>query len=304
MNFETGQLRAFDAAVTEGSLEGAARLLHVTPSAISQRVRALESAVGQVLLIRARPVRTTSAGQTVLRLARQVALLASDTTDELGLRAPVDRGLEAAGSVPSLTSLSIAVNADSLGTWVLTALAPLTDQLLVDIRREDEDRTRDLLRHGAVMAAITTEAHPVAGCRSVRLGVMRYRAMASKAFAARWFVDGTTVPALRRAPVVLFDRDDDLQHEWLRRRGVDVHPPTHYVPATADHVRAVSLGMGWGMVPDLPGVTAGLAPHLVDIAPADPVDRVLHWQQWRLRSGALDRAAAAVLAAAAEQLRA
>ena len=37
----------------EGSLDAAARRLHVTPSAVSQRIKALEEHVGRVLLVRA-----------------------------------------------------------------------------------------------------------------------------------------------------------------------------------------------------------------------------------------------------------
>ncbi len=51
------QLAALVAVVDHGTFEAAARALHVTPSAVSQRVRALESAVGQVLVRRAAPAR-------------------------------------------------------------------------------------------------------------------------------------------------------------------------------------------------------------------------------------------------------
>src|SRR5215210_4964077 len=84
MNVELGQLRALDATVREGTLEAAARALHVTPSAISQRLRALEVATGRVLLVRSKPVQVTESGQAVLRLARQVDLLTADAVRALG----------------------------------------------------------------------------------------------------------------------------------------------------------------------------------------------------------------------------
>lgn len=295
MDLELDQLRALDAAVTEGSLDGAARALHVTPSAISQRLKALESRVGQVLLVRSRPVRPTAPGQVVLRLARQVSLLTADADLELA-------GTGSTGGGPG-PSLPVAVNADSLGTWVLPAVAPLAGRVRLDLRRDDEERTSDLLRQGVVMAAITTEPTAVAGCRVTRLGVMRYRAVAAPGFVERWFPDGVDQDALRRAPVVLFDRTDDLQHRWLREGGTDAAPPVHHVPATADHHRAVRLGMGWGMVPDLRADGSGLLAGLVELSPDRVVDRVLHWQQWRLRSHALDQLADAVVTAARAQLR-
>jgi LysR family transcriptional regulator, chromosome initiation inhibitor len=268
------QLRALRASVDAGTLDGAARLLGLTPSAVSQRLRALEAATGRVLLVRSRPVRVTPSGEAVLRLARQVEALVADTAAELG-----------GGAVPVVP---VAVNADSLATWFLPAVAPLAGEIAFDLHRADESRTADLLRDGTVMAAVTVDATPVAGCRVTPLGVLRYRVLATPAFAQRWFPGGW-----ERAPVVVFDRTDDLQDAHLRRRGVDpAAPPRHHVPSSADFVDAVRLGMGWGMVPDVQR-----PPGLVDLDPDGAVDVTLHWQQWRLRSAALDRVAAAVLAA-------
>ena len=291
MDLDLSQLRALDATVREGTLEAAARTLHVTPSAISQRLRALEVATVRILLVRSKPVRVTESGQAVLRLARQVDLLAADVARELGGEASPDRVL----------TLPIAVNADSMATWVLPALAPLAGEMSFDLHREDQEHTSALLRAGTVMAAVTADADPVPGCTSTRLGAMRYRPMASPGFARRWFPEGPTPGALVRAPVVVFDRKDDLPHRDLHARaGTDVAPPTHYVPASADYVAAVALGVGWGMVPDLQ--RRGRSADLVELDPTGVVDVVLHWQQWKLRAATLDRVREAVLDAAGREL--
>ena len=57
----------------------------------------------------------------------------------------------------------------------------------------------------------------VQGCRVQPLGVMRYLATASPAFVKRWFPDGVTAQALRRAPVLCFNRKDELQERFVRR---------------------------------------------------------------------------------------
>ncbi|MGY1689989.1 LysR family transcriptional regulator ArgP [Geodermatophilus sp. SYSU D01105] len=288
MDLDLAQLRALEATVTAGTLDGAARALHVTPSAISQRLKALEAATGRVLLVRSKPVRVTESGQAVLRLARQVAVLTADATRELA-------GDGTSGPV----ALPIAVNADSLATWVLPALAPLAGELAFDLHREDQEHTAVLLRDGRVMAAVTADPDPVPGCTVTRLGSMHYRPMATAAFAQRWFPEGVGEQALSRAPVVVFDRKDDLQYRYLRARGIDAGtPPVHHVPASADYVTAVRLGFGWGMVP----VQQEPAGELVELDPGGAVDVVLHWQQWRMRSPSLDRVAAAVLAAARREL--
>src|SRR3954469_2838526 len=101
MDLDLAQLRALDATVREGTLEAPARALHVTPSAISQRLRALEVATGRVLLVRSKPVQVTESGQALLRLARQIELLTSDTLAELDA--------DAEGAI--VQTLPIAVNA-------------------------------------------------------------------------------------------------------------------------------------------------------------------------------------------------
>ncbi len=292
MDLDVGQLRALSAAVSEGTLEAAARALHVTPSAVSQRVRALEVATGRVLLVRSKPVQVTESGQVLLRLARQIELLTSDTLAELRA-GPGEHGPP---------TLPLAINADSLGTWVLPALAPLAGSVCFDLHRDDEEHTAALLRAGTVVAAITTDANPVAGCSVTRLGTMRYRPTAAAGFAARWFPEGPTAEALTVAPVVVFDRKDDLQHRYLRDRlGGAARPPTHAVPATADFLTAIRLGMGWGMLPEVQSRSTREA-DLVGIDPSGAIDVVLHWQQWKLRSPVLDAVAAAVTTAARQHL--
>ncbi|WP_116450877.1 LysR family transcriptional regulator ArgP [Blastococcus litoris] len=291
MDVELAQLRTLVAVIDEGTLEAAARRLHVTPSAVSQRLRALEVATGRVLVQRGRPATVTAAGEPVLRLARQVGLLVEDA----------GRHLDAAdaGRAPVVP---IAVNADSLATWALPALAPLAGELRFDLHSSDQSHTSELLRAGTVMGAVTSDAEPVAGCRVTPLGRMRYLPCAAPAFVERWFPDGPDAAALHRAPVVVFDRRDDLQHAYLRRHLTSVaEVPLHYIPSSADFLSAVALGFGWGMLPELQ-LTEGPGP----VAAFDPdgaVDVLLYWQQWRLESAPLDRVADALVRAARASLR-
>jgi LysR family transcriptional regulator (chromosome initiation inhibitor) len=291
MNLDLQRLEALAAAVSEGTFEAAAGKLHVTPSAISQRVKALETSVGRVLLTRSKPIRPTPAGTTLLQAARQIQAITSDAVRELGVSTTVNAPV-----------IPLAANADSLATWLLPALAAAGPDLIFDLRREDQERTAQLLRDGVVMAAVTASAEPVTGCTAERLGHMRYRPRASPAFAARWFPDGPTVASLSRAPMVASDRDDRLQDRYLRRRTRRrLDPPRHYVPGSDAFAEAIGLGLGWGMVPDMQA-PAGDG-RLADLDPGGSVDVMLFWQQWRLHSPALDRTADAVRNAARTLLR-
>ncbi|MFD3705856.1 LysR family transcriptional regulator ArgP [Nocardia sp. NPDC058658] len=289
MDLQLDQLRALNAVLTEGTFDAAARRFNLTPSAISQRIKALEESAGRVLVQRSKPVRPTGSGLAVLRLARQVELLADDTARELG---DADHPIR----------IPIAVNADSLESWVMPALAQVPAGITFDLHREDEEHTTRLLRDGTVTAAITATATPVQGCTVTPLGAMRYRPTATPEFVRTWFPDGPTAAAYTHAPVVHFDRKDDLQLRHLRRHTQRANPPGHYVPSSSAFVEAVRLGLGWGMLPDLQIEKDRTAATLINIDGDSHIDVPLYWQQWKLHSPALTAVATAIAAAAASAL--
>ncbi len=305
MNFSREQLDALVAVVETGTFDAAARRLVVTPSAVSQRIKALEQQVGRVVVVRSKPARATESGQALIKLAHQQALLEHDVIRGLGLEAERDGDGHGDGRDAPVPSIPIAVNADSLASWILPAFARAASarRLVVDVYRDDQEHTAGLLSAGTVMAAVTSQAAPVPGCAVTRLGTMTYRAVATRAFADRWFPDGVDAAALAVAPVVDFDRKDVLQTRFLRsitRR--ELTPPRHYVPASADFARAVLLGLGWGMLPDAQAEAARAAGDIIDLGPSRAVDVPLYWQQWNLRSTLLDAIAHEVVTEARQAL--
>jgi LysR family transcriptional regulator (chromosome initiation inhibitor) len=282
------QARTLAAIVAHGSFEAAASHLLVTASAVSQRVRALEVAVGRPVLKRTRPVELTASGHAVVRYARQLDMLSADLAEELQ-----------PGTQPSSVRLTLVINSDSLHTWALPGLAAVAGKVQLEILREDQDYSLELLRSGAAAAAITTTAKAAPGCSSRRLGVMRYLPVCTPDFAARWFPGGATAASLGPAPVIVFDHKDDLQDRYLR--GVSrkaLQPPRHYVPAAHEFGEAIRWGMGWGLLPEIEVSEELKRQTLVSLDPAAFVDVPLHWQQWRHGSAALDEVAAAIQAAA------
>jgi len=256
--FTLDQLETLRALIEDGTFEKAARRLHVTASAVSQRVKAMEQASGRVLVQRTSPVLLTAAGAVVLRYARQVELLEADTERALQENGPADR--------PVL--ISLAVNADSLATWFLGALAGVAADLdlTFDLHREDQEHTISLLRSGAVMAAVTSNRESIQGCVTEPLGRMRYRAVATPAFVTRWLPTG--LDALSAAPVVTFDRNDDLQDAFLRAHAAR---PRH--PATSSPPRTTSPG------PCCSGSAGECCPN----SSAWPRSPTAHWWSWRRR---------------------
>lgn len=306
--FPHDQLRALLTVVDTGTFDAAAQRLHVSPSAISQRIKALEQSVGRILLQRTKPVRPTESGEVLVRFARRTALFEADAVTELAELNTF------AGTRPAVTAV---INADSLATWALPVLAESAGRTSasLDIRREDQDHSLDLLRDGIAMLAITSNPTAIAGCEVRGLGAMRYRPLASPEFTARWFPHGATVEELGLAPVVDFDHRDDLQSRYLRHRSVTQQPPRRYVPSSDDFVRAIALGLGWGLVPDLQSGpllgSGGLVPidsadhgGRAQSAPAGYHDDVaLYLQHWRLHSAVLSRLVDDLAAGAGRALR-
>ncbi|MEO9321920.1 LysR family transcriptional regulator ArgP [Nocardioides sp. C4-1] len=274
------QLAALAAIVEHGTFEAAARHLHVTTSAVSQRIRALESTAGQVLVSRTAPCRPTAAGEPLVRLARQWGLLLTEAVP-----------------APSL-DLPVAANADTLATWFRGVVAEVAgwDGVRLRLHVEDQAFSAELLRRGEVLGAVTSDATPVQGCSVEPLGTMRYRPAATPAFAERWRHGRGYDWA--HMPVVVFNAKDVLQHDLLAARGVGTPAVVHRVPTSADFHEAVRLGLGWGLLPRAqldPDLTSGA---LVLLSSRDHVDVRLHWQRWRLESPTLARLTDAVRRAA------
>lgn len=279
------QLAAFAAVIELGSFDLAAARLHVTPSAISQRIKALELRVGQVLVVREKPCKATPAGIPLLRLAAQTALLESEALADMG-----------GGSV-EWPRVAVAVNADSMSTWFTAVFSSLTG-VLFDVRIEDQDHSARLLREGTVMGAVTTERAAVPGCRAHPLGVMRYVPVATTAYIARHLPSGFTADAVGRVPSLAWNRSDALQDMLLRkifRR--DIGRPVHFVPTAEGFGAAVRAGLGWGMYPERLVLPGSAHDEFVRVADAY-LDVPLYWQCWKIDSQVIETVTAAVESAA------
>ena len=308
-NLDPAALDCLAALADDGSFERAAQRLSITQSAVSQRLRALESQVGQLLVVRARPLRLTEPGKVLLRFARQLQAMRADVARELGER------------MQSQARLPIAVNADSLATWVLPALDGLVQQGLKDgfgleLIVDDQDFTHEWLRQGQVLGCVSTVPQALRGCRVEPLGVMRYIAVASPGFVARELggdaADGLHRGNFARVPFLVFNRKDDTQTQWVSR-AFGVRSPRleeRFVPSSEAYVRAAALGWGIGVVPELQVRERLAQGELLCLRPDIGIEVALHWHQWKLggdsglpvRAARLDEVGAALARGAAQAL--
>lgn len=286
------QLAALGAVLRLGSFGAAARALYVTPSAISQRIKALEETVGASLVHRGQPCTGTAAGLRLAKHAEDIALLESLVAKSLALE-EVGHGAR----------VKIAVNADSLATWFIEAMAACPD-LLFDLQLDDQDHSAGWLRRGEVSAAVTAhDEAPAPGCQLIPLGCLTYVATASPAFIARWCPEGVTAEALAQAPCLTYDAKDALQRRWLAEWfGAALDPPSHYIPSTQAFLDATRAGLGWCLNPlplAAPLLHTGDVERLVE---GTDLDVPLCWQVSRVMAPALEEMTAAVQAAARRHL--
>lgn len=289
------QLAAFAVVLEEGSFEAAARVLSVTPSAISQRIKALEDRLGQVLVVRQLPCRPTPAGERLLQRVRPMQVLEAEAVADF---IPNEKAL--ARTIP------IAINADSLQTWFLKGLSALhhEHQWVFDVRVDDQDHTQELLRNGTVLGAVTGQSRPVQGCNVDALGAMRYFAIAAPGFARRYFANGITATSLAAAPLIVFDRKDELQWRFVRRvTRARLAPPVHYLPTSTGFVEAAALGLGWCLAPETMIQAAIDQGDVIILDEARWLDVPLYWQHAAVRSETLEHIGRALYEAAAGALR-
>lgn len=267
--------------VDEGSFESAAYALGISPSAVSQRVKALEHEAGRVLLHRSIPVTATQAGEVIVQAAKRMALLQAETDVKLS---------ERLARVP----LDVAVNGDSLATWFKPVLGEVANMgnASLRLRVEDESLTLQLLRRGDVMGAVTRESTPVSGCQVSPLGTMRYVAVAAPSLVGQG-VDFSRTPVLRGGPA------DAYQDQFTDRKlgpGQRLERGESLIPTSEAFIHALEVGLGWGLLPEVQA-RERIASGKLRLIDDEPVDVDLYWQRWRLESDLLQALTAMVLRA-------
>lgn len=301
--FDPAALECLAALADAGSFERAAQQLAITQSAVSQRLRALETSLGRLLVVRSRPLRLTEPGKLLLRYARQMQAMRADIAREMGATLGDDE------------RLPIAVNADSLATWVLPALdavvhAGLQQGFGLELIVDDQDFTHESLRQGTVLGCVSTVAEALRGCSVTPLGCMRYVAVASPGFIAQALPQGLHRGNFARVPWLVFNRKDDNHAVWVGQ-AFGVNGPRlveRHVPSTEAHVRAAVMGWGIGVMPEQMAAPWLAGGELQALHPEVFVDVLLHWHQWKLQAaneaGGHSKAARAPAAAVDTPLRA
>ena len=271
--YDHSHLEALWHVAREGSFERAGRALGVTSSAVSQRVKALETRLGHRLINR-RPCGPTEVGMKLCRHFDEMNLLQHNLQAELRQEGVAD--------TDAPLTIRVAVNADSLASWFPTVMLRAFSELNVrlDIAADDQSVTADRLKTGDALAAVTEERTPLPGFRRIPLGSLAYIPVAAPEFMERCFHEGVTLQALSRSPSIHYDRKDQIQMDWITQQFGET-PSTlvpQWIPSYSGYIQCCLNGLGWGLVPlqnAVPHIQRG---ELVELMPSAPLKTQLYWQ--------------------------
>ncbi len=277
-NFDYKLLAALAEVIELQSFELAANKLFISQSAISQRIKALEEQVGQPVLIRTQPLIATLAGEQLLSHFKKVKQLEHELLPILSPNKPIKP-----------INVSLAVNADSIATWLIEAITPVLRNQLVELNLiiEHEERTLDKLRRGEAIGAVSVIEKPLKGYRSFRLGEMEYCLVASKEFAQKYFPDGVNQSSLKMAPAISYDHKDDMHARYIAKNFALAASEyyCHCVRSSEAFVELVKQGVAYCLLPKLQIEQELATAELINLCPDKELVETLYWHSWVLVKG-------------------
>lgn len=236
-------LKMFCDVVETGSFSRAAQLNHVTQSAVSQQIRALENRYEQKLLSRsARQVTPTPAGERLFRGCKEILARFAEVEQEIR-----EQGTQIAGTTTVSTIYSVGLHELQSIQKALLKTHPKVNMRL-SYRRSDQVYDDVIL--GAAEIGIVAYPQPRAGVdifpfRDDRLAVV---SAPGHPFASKAKV---SMAALAGVPLIAFDREAPTRKaidRLFRERGLELNPIMEM-----DNVetvkRAVEMGLGVSVLP-------------------------------------------------------
>lgn len=239
---ETRFLQTFLSVIDTGSAAEAARRMNITPSAVNQRIKALEAEIGQQLLRRAgQRMQPTAAADALMATAREI----------LGLEENMKAIASADGGIGRLRVGVIQT--------VLTGLMP---DILLRLRRSQpgiglylapgtSSELYAQLKQGELDVAILVKPHfPLP--KSFNWTTLRRERHLLISPPGQGEVDAMTM--LRREPFIRYDRNHwggRAVDQYLRARKIQPHE-LHELDSLEAIVIMVSRGLGISIIPNWP----------------------------------------------------
>lgn len=286
-------IEALQSVLSTQSFEKAALELHITQSAVSQRIKSLEFFYGEPVLIRILPYRATELGSRLIRLLAQVQLLEKSFGHEQALEADKPK-------------LSIAINRDSLETWFLDSINQCLNisDILLNILADDQELTLDYFRRGLVCACLSTTNKTLTGAQAIYLGTMNYILVASPSFLKKYFFKQDYKKFFNEAPALKFDQNDHLHESYLKRYFPgEYNIPYQIVPSVAGFKKYALLGYGYGLIPNIDIEKEIYNRELVNLFSDKIWEVPLYWHMWSINSAFYQKFNSQIISCAQQRLK-
>lgn len=257
------------------SFEAAAKKLHITQSAVSQRIKSLETYYGEPVLIRVLPYKPTPLGASLIGHFKRINILEKSLEQELTNRAMKPH-------------VSIALNRDSLETWFLDLIehTDIFDNVMLEIIADDQELTLGYLKNGLVSACLSTSEKAISGGIVSFFGNMEYYLVAAPEFIKKNFSHKDQKKCLLSASAIKFDKNDKM-HERYLEKFFGLNPENinfHIVPSVRGFKKYVLLGYGYGLIPKI-DILQELKNKQLQQLYKDKIWEVpLYWHSWDIDS--------------------
>ena len=281
--FDYSHLEALLAIEREGSIDGAARSLSISASAISQRIKVLEERVGAITVNRQRPAKPTEFGKLLCRHSERVMLLEQKLI--------TDNETYFSKMMREISVICVAIDEGSMCTWftdVMREEQQRNPAVLYDITIIDGTEARTHMKDGSVLAAISTSKDPIQGCRSQTLGSQAYVAVMTPEYNQSHFPEGVNAEVIKSCATVRFSATDMLYREWLSDNfGFEFELHSHIVPSCDAVLSMVLKGIAWGILPKSYVASRLKTRELVELIEGSEYQQPLYWHYSRAVKDAL-----------------
>lgn len=271
--FDYRGLEALAAILEQNSFDLAAKKLHITQSAISQRLKTLQNYYGDPLISRGTPYLPTALGEVLITHYKKVHMLEDSLHSVIGNREISNK-------------FSIAMNRDSLETWFLPIL--MKENFLasaqIEIMTCDQEYTLDFLKNGMASICFSPRKDPIANCKSEWIGYMDYVFACSPKFKKKYFPNKITKETLLKAPALKYDKHDELYNSYLQKffNLYEQSPPYHMLPSVKGFKEAVLQDHVCTLIPALDIKQELKNKSIVNLMPDKPWRMPIYLHSWQL----------------------
>ncbi|MDC7718324.1 ArgP/LysG family DNA-binding transcriptional regulator [Vogesella sp. DC21W] len=275
--------------IETNGFERAAVQLGITQSAVSQRIKQLESLLGQPLLIRSQPIEATSTGKTLLQHYKQIKMLELDLMQHI----------KPESSDGPLHILSIGADADSLSSWLMPALLPLMHQHGLQLRILLGEQVPDPTAAQStthLSGWLTHSSSTIYSSQCLYLGDMHYQCVCTPAYLQHRFAQGLNTTTLANAHAAIL-HGQHARHAFYLQQALAYMGDFPYssLPTPEAMLTLIRAGLAYGLIPQ------EYLDHIADdaglVTLGTPLQLPLYWHHWRAEPAIARALGEALLAA-------